>query len=88
MVLLLSCAAGAQADCVCRFAGGSVAPGLTACIQTAKGQSLARCGMNQNVTSWIVLDQPCPQASVEPSPKPADNVLETRLVDVPDRVIN
>ncbi len=88
LVLFLVTAVQAQAECVCRFAGGTVVEGMTACIPTAKGQSLARCEKNQNVTSWAVLDQPCPQASLPLSPKPADDVLETRLGHVPDRILN
>lgn len=88
VVLLLAAATQARAECVCLFAGGSVTHGETACIKTAEGQSLARCEKNQNVSSWNILNLPCPQVSAAPSPKSADDILQTRLSDVPDRVIN
>jgi hypothetical protein len=69
-VLLIAMATGAHADCACRFAGGTVVQGQTACIKTATGESLARCEMNQNVSSWTILNQPCPIASVAPDLEP------------------
>jgi hypothetical protein len=45
--------------CTCKYDGGDVKQGETACIKTAKGKSLARCEMVLNTTSWTVLDQPC-----------------------------
>ena len=45
--------------CTCKFIGGDVKQGETACISTAKGKSLARCEMMLNNTSWTVLNQPC-----------------------------
>ena len=45
--------------CFCIFTGGSVPEGETACINTAKGFYLARCGKFLNNTSWIVLETPC-----------------------------
>jgi hypothetical protein len=47
-------------DCTCKFAGGDVKQGQTACIPTAQGKSLARCDMSLNNSSWTVLDEPCP----------------------------
>jgi hypothetical protein len=52
--------AGPGGDCTCRYAGGDVAEGQTACIKTAKGMTLARCERVLNNTSWTFLDQPCP----------------------------
>jgi hypothetical protein len=49
----------AKAECTCRFPGGSVKEGESACIKTVSGPSLARCEKVQNVTSWKVLNQPC-----------------------------
>jgi hypothetical protein len=49
----------ALADCSCIYAGGNAKLGETACINTAKGNSLARCEMALNNSSWTVLDQPC-----------------------------
>jgi hypothetical protein len=46
-------------DCKCRYVGGEVKQGETACISTAKGKSLARCEMFLNNSSWTVLNQPC-----------------------------
>jgi hypothetical protein len=54
-------ASRAEANCTCRFAGGDVKEGQTACIKTANGPSLARCEKSQNVTSWKNLNQPCPE---------------------------
>lgn len=45
--------------CTCKYVGGDVKQGDTACIKTAKGKSLARCEKVLNNTSWRVLDQPC-----------------------------
>jgi hypothetical protein len=57
--------------CSCKYPGGDVKQGETACIKTAKGKSLARCEMVLNNTSWTVLDQPCDvEQSLKVSPRP------------------
>jgi hypothetical protein len=60
LCLLATVAATAgEHGCTCKYAGGDVKQGETACIKTSKGKSLARCEMVLNNTSWKVLDQPC-----------------------------
>ncbi len=54
--------AGADKPCTCRFKGGEVEQGQTACIKTAKGTSMARCDMVLNNTSWTILNQACPSS--------------------------
>ncbi len=51
--------AAGENGCTCKYIGGDVKQGDTACISTAKGKSLARCEMVLNNTSWTVLNQPC-----------------------------
>ena len=68
-LVFLVLASQASADCTCRFAGGDVKEGQTACISTAKGPTLARCEKVLNVTSWTFLNKACtPQtvSSVKP----------------------
>ncbi|GIL00897.1 MAG: hypothetical protein BroJett030_07960 [Alphaproteobacteria bacterium] len=60
----LSAAGGARADCTCRYEGGDVLEGQTACIRTSSGARLARCEKFLNNTSWTFLDQPCPTAQL------------------------
>lgn len=57
-------AAGPNGECTCRYEGGDVVEGQTACIKTAKGMQLARCDRVLNNTSWKFLDQPCPTAEI------------------------
>ena len=52
-------ASQANAECTCRFVGGDVKQGETACIVTAKGPVVARCEKVSNVTSWKFLDTVC-----------------------------
>ncbi|MEC9342434.1 MAG: hypothetical protein VYD64_01185 [Pseudomonadota bacterium] len=59
-------ASGAAADCTCRYRGGDIPEGQTTCFQTAQGPTLARCEKVLNNTSWKLLDQPCPTASLRP----------------------
>jgi hypothetical protein len=58
--------AGSDGSCTCRFKGGEVVEGETACIPTPNGMALALCARVLNNTSWKMLNQPCPQASVIP----------------------
>ena len=75
--------AGPDGDCSCRYNGGEVIEGQTACIKTAKGPTLARCERTLNNTSWKFLNQPCPTASLDPalSPglTPADPAMRLHL---------
>ena len=57
-------AAGPNGECTCRYNGGDVIEGQTACIRTSQGLTLARCERFLNNTSWKFLDQPCPQAQL------------------------
>lgn len=57
-------AASASDGCTCRFSGGEVYEGETACIRTTGGATLARCEKFLNNTSWKMLNQPCPTASL------------------------
>jgi hypothetical protein len=54
--------AAAGPDCVCRHPGGETREGMTACIRTPAGTSLARCERVLNNMSWKVLNLPCPEA--------------------------
>jgi hypothetical protein len=48
--------------CMCVYKGGRVKEGETACISTANGPELARCGKFLNTTSWIRLGKTCTPA--------------------------
>ncbi len=63
-MLLLASVSSAAADCTCRFKGGETPEGQTACIATSSGSTLARCEKFLNNTSWKMLGQPCPSASL------------------------
>jgi hypothetical protein len=64
-------AAAGEHGCSCKYAGGDVMLGETACIKTSNGKSLARCEMVLNNTSWKLLDQPCEvEQSLKVSPMP------------------
>lgn len=71
-ITISSGAAQAGGDgCTCRYEGGDVFEGQTACIKTAKGPTLARCEKFLNNTSWKILGQPCPTAALTPMSRPA-----------------
>jgi hypothetical protein len=57
--LLIVLPTAAQADCTCLTSDGAVKEGQTACLKTADGPRLARCGKSQNVTSWFFSDERC-----------------------------
>ena len=50
----------AHKDCLCRANDKTYAQGDLVCL---KG-GLARCEMNQNVPTWKIVSQTCPQAKV------------------------
>lgn len=56
----------AAPDCLCRAEGRFFDQGEVACIRTATGMKLAKCGMAQNVTTWNVVADGCPLALLEP----------------------
>jgi hypothetical protein len=57
--LLIVLPTAALADCTCLSSDGAVKEGETACLKTADGPRLARCGKSQNVTSWFFTDERC-----------------------------
>jgi hypothetical protein len=57
--LTATVAADDKSGCTCKYDGGDVKQGETACIKTSNGNALARCEMVQNNTSWKLLNQPC-----------------------------
>lgn len=60
LIPALACAGEASAiDCTCRAGGARYELGDTACLRTPAGPRLARCEMDQNVTSWKTLAVPC-----------------------------
>ena len=63
-------AAGAHTThaCPCRYTGGVAAPGAVVCLNVDGKQSLARCEMVLNNSSWHFLDKSCPIASLTKSP--------------------
>jgi hypothetical protein len=63
--------AGAGPECRCRSAGQMFEHGQLACIKTNAGVKLARCDMAQNVASWTIVGDACPQANATPLPRPA-----------------
>ena len=70
MIATLTClitfaATASRADCICRFKGGTVTHGQTACVATPHGKELARCEKVLNMASWHFLGQPCPLAAGE-----------------------
>lgn len=72
---LAACLSGpgaAWGDCICRYDGGTVEVGLTACIRTPNGERLARCDMVINNPSWTFLEAPCPMAGMTPAPAKRD----------------
>ncbi len=80
MALLLLAAAPAGAGehgCTCKFSGGDVELGKTACIKTDKGNSLARCEMVLNNTSWKILNTPCDQLQSRMTPMPVPTPAST-----------
>lgn len=71
LLTTMSGPAWAADGCTCRYNGGDVFEGQTACINTARGPTLARCERFLNNTSWKFLDQPCPTAQAEPQGRQA-----------------
>lgn len=66
--LLALATSPAFSDCICRYNGGEVMHGQTACLVTAKGRELARCEKSLNMSTWKFLGQPCPTASNDRRP--------------------
>ncbi len=51
-------------NCTCRFDGADVPLGERRCLHTANGPRSALCVMEQNVTSWRLGNEECPQATL------------------------
>jgi hypothetical protein len=60
LVLLAPAPAGASPECTCRAAGRSFEVGQSTCL---RGERMAICVMEQNVTSWRMTDASCTPAS-------------------------
>ncbi|MGI9401662.1 MAG: hypothetical protein ACR2O0_10445 [Rhizobiaceae bacterium] len=69
--------AGPNGDCTCRHKGGDVPEGQTACISTPKGMMLALCDRVLNNTSWKMLNQPCPNASLNPPDLDSESEIDS-----------
>lgn len=54
----------AEGDCTCRGNGQDIPEGQTVCLKTASGMQMARCERVLNNTSWKMLDNDCPTASL------------------------
>lgn len=67
VALLLAAGGSAAADCKCRAGGRDYEHGERVCLSGAAGPRTAVCGMDQNVASWIFVDEPC-GVSARPSP--------------------
>lgn len=59
LVLAMSAARPAAADCTCRALGRDFPLGQTICMPTPAGSQFATCGMVLNNTSWILSEQSC-----------------------------
>jgi hypothetical protein len=79
-LVMIAGTSAAAADCVCSFRGGEVKEGETACIDSAKGKTMARCGKFQNVTTWIILEEPCKRDVSIVSDKPDSDALNKTSV--------
>ena len=55
-------------ECTCRAKGANVALGSLICLATANGLRTAECVMEQNVSSWRISNQPCPEAQLRAKP--------------------
>lgn len=60
--LFLAPAAAQEQESTCRAPGRRATLGETLCLTSPKGFHLARCEMDLNITSWTILDAPCPTA--------------------------
>ncbi len=50
--------------CPCRYPGGMAPPGEVICLNVDGKRLLARCEMLLNNSSWRILDESCPTASL------------------------
>lgn len=50
---------GKTIPCRCVVKGRSVPLGTTVCMATPEGVQMARCDLDQNVTSWVPTGAPC-----------------------------
>ena len=78
--------AAAAPDCRCRFFGQYYGLGDTVCMRTSKGMVVARCTLNQNVTSWQPTKRGClPVSGLSPDRRIPDNAVPRRTNLVPAR---
>lgn len=75
LLLVGPCEAYAGKNCTCRANGQSFHEGTIMCIRG----KLSRCEMNQNVTSWKVIAETCPEASGQ---------QQTRIAMLPSPIAN
>ncbi|MBS9478612.1 hypothetical protein [Ancylobacter radicis] len=68
--LMLLTAGTAAADCTCRAGGRDYQLGARVCLEGPGGPRSVVCGMNENVSSWLVDNSPC-RISARPTPLPA-----------------
>ncbi|MCB1488743.1 MAG: hypothetical protein KDJ88_14970 [Bauldia sp.] len=66
LVVATPTVATAGPDCVCRADGRLFHQGDLFCLRTPQGETLARCEMSQNVTTWRVIEQGCPTTDLTP----------------------
>ena len=75
LALLLLAAGSAAADCTCRAKGRDYKHGERICLSGPAGPRSAVCGMEQNVASWIVIDEPCAVSARPPVQRLAQGAL-------------
>jgi len=75
-VVATASSAGAGDNCTCRAPGFEVFEGETACLNTANGPQLARCGRVLNNTSWTFLNTPCPSAKLQSAPADVSSLAD------------
>lgn len=63
--------AATSRNCTCRYFGQSYEVGAVLCLRGPAGPQLARCSMNQNITSWVPLAGTCPEAALPGASAPA-----------------
>ncbi len=52
----------AFSECYCRADGRRFAAGERTCLRAGGAPRLASCQMDQNVTSWRLTGEPCPES--------------------------
>ncbi|MDR6951761.1 hypothetical protein J2X65_001110 [Ancylobacter sp. 3268] len=78
LALLLATGGSALADCKCRAGGRDYQHGARVCLSGSTGPRTAVCGMDQNVASWIFLDEPCAVSARPPGLRVAGHLPSLR----------